>query len=173
MLATDEADFVRFVTGSSARLLRTAYVLCGDHQLAEDAVQSALTSAYVSWRRVSRADSPEAYVRRMVVNQIFGWRRRARARMERPHPLVCTLESIESHETRVTEADLIWQAVHALPARQRAVVVLRYYEDMSEQDIAAVLGIAPGTVKSTASAALAHLRSALEDRQVATEVEHR
>ena len=171
MRATNETDFVEFVTGSSARLLRTAYVLCGDHQLAEDAVQSALTSAYVHWRRVSRADRPEAYVRRMVVNQILGWRRRAGARMERPHPCVRMLQSQESHEAQITEADRIWQALLNLPLRQRAVVVLRYYEDMSEHDIAELLGIAPGTVKSTASAGLNHLRSALEDRQVASEGE--
>ena len=157
---TDD-DFSEFVLASSTRLFRTAYAVCGDYQLAEDALQAGLTSAYVSWRRVLRSDNPEAYVRRIVLNQLFSWRRRKWMRAEVPQdPL--PERSYESAGDGVVQADVIWRAVHQLPPRQRAVVVLRYLEDLSERETADLLGIRPGTVKSQASAALAQLRTRLD-----------
>jgi RNA polymerase sigma-70 factor (sigma-E family) len=146
------------------RLVRTAYAVAGDRGLAEDAVQTAFAKAYRSWRRISRLEAPEAYLRRMVVNEVLSDRRRARTRHEvassappeRPGP-----DGQAGHDPALAHDDL-WQAVSALPPRQRAVLVLRYYEDLSEQQIADALGCRPGTVKSQAAAALASLRSRLD-----------
>jgi RNA polymerase sigma-70 factor (sigma-E family) len=141
------------------RLVRTAYAVAGDLGLAEDAVQTAFAKAYRSWRRISRLEAPEAYLRRMVVNEVLNDRRLARRRHE-----VSRAEPPE----RVGEApdpfagDELWEAIAGLPPRQRAVLVLRYYEDLSEQQIADALGCRPGTVKSQASAALATLRTRLD-----------
>jgi RNA polymerase sigma-70 factor (sigma-E family) len=162
MRADDEQDFTEFVSVSSARLFRTAYAVCGDHQLAEDAVQSALVSAYRSWPRVRATDSPEAYVRRIVINQLFSWRRRRAARGEVLRGSVPERPAAQSPQDRVVESDHVWQMLRTLSPRQRAVVVLRYVEDLSEEETARALGIRPGTVKSQASTAFAHLRRRLE-----------
>jgi RNA polymerase sigma-70 factor (sigma-E family) len=142
------------------RLVRTAYAVSGDLGVAEDAVQTALAKAYRSWRRVSRADSPEAYVRRMAVNEVLNHHRTAAARRESTRPDLP--ETASSTDDPQPTRDEVWQAVLTLPPRQRAVLVLRYYEDLSEHEIAEVLGCRPGTVKSQASAALASLRARLD-----------
>jgi RNA polymerase sigma-70 factor (sigma-E family) len=162
MRAQDEAEYAELVAALSARLFHTAYAVCRDRAAAEDAVQAALISAYLSWRRVRAADSPEAYLRRMVLNQLFSWRRRASWRAEEARAQIPDTGGT-SHEDLVVDRDEVWQALAALPPRQRAVVVLRYYEDLSEAQIAEALGIRPGTVKSQTSAALAHLRRELHD----------
>ena len=162
MRAQDEAEYAELVTALSTRLFHTAYAVCRDRAVAEDAVQSALTTAYLSWRRVRAADSPEAYLRRMVLNQLFSWRRRAAWRNEESRAEVPDRAGA-SHEDQVVAHDEVWQALSALPPRQRAVVVLRYYEDLTEAQIAEALGIRPGTVKSQTSAAMAHLRRELPD----------
>jgi RNA polymerase sigma-70 factor (sigma-E family) len=162
MRAEDEAEFAELVAVLSHRLHRMAYAVCGDRPLAEDAVQSALVSAYRTWPRVREAESPEAYLRKMVVNQLLSWRRRkswnTTPALGRP-----VEPSRDSHENDVVEHQLVWAAVGDLPPRQRAVIVLRYYEGMTEADIAATLDIRPGTVKSQSSAAMARLRAALAD----------
>jgi RNA polymerase sigma-70 factor (sigma-E family) len=143
------------------RLVRTAYAVAGDRGLAEDAVQTAFAKAYRGWRRISRLEAPEAYLRRMVVNEVLNDRRRARTRHE-----VTSSAPPEQPELAAQDAaparDDLWRAVSALPPRQRAVLVLRYYEDLSELQIADALGCRPGTVKSQAAAALASLRSRLD-----------
>ena len=156
-----EGDFDGFVAAVSDKLFRTAYAITRDHQLAEDAVQSALASAYSKWRRVSRTDHPEAYVRRMVVNEVLSWRRR-RSFSERPMGDTPDLVGDASPEERIVETDAVWGALSQLPPRQRAVIVLRYYEHLSEIEIADALGVRPGTVKSQCSAALTNLRRLLE-----------
>jgi RNA polymerase sigma-70 factor (sigma-E family) len=166
--ARDEADFAQFVQGTSARLFRSAYALCGDYQLAEDAVQAAFASAYVSWRRVRNADNPEAYVRRILTNQVLSWWRRKGSRAEWPEATPPETGRVDSPEDQLVDSDLVWQAIGTLPPRQRAVIVLRYYEDLSEREIAKTLGIQPGTVKSQASAALTTLRR-LIGRQIFVE----
>lgn len=159
MRAEDEAEFAELTLAVSQRLLSTAYAVCGDRQLAEDAVQSALIKAYRSWHRVRDAESSEAYLRKMVVNELLGWRRRKSWRVV---SLDRTAEPARtSHENEVVEHELVWSLVSDLPPRQRAVIVLRYYEGLSEAEIAEILGIRPGTVKSQSAAAMAHLRAAL------------
>jgi RNA polymerase sigma-70 factor (sigma-E family) len=162
MRAEEEAEFSELAAAVSHRLLCMAYAVCGDRQLAEDAVQSVWVSAYRTWPRVRDVNHTEAYLRRMVVNQLMSWRRRkswamTTARVVEP--------SRESHENGVVEQQLVWSAVGQLPRRQRAVIVLRYYEGMSEADIAETLGIRPGTVKSAASAAMVRLRATLPDTE--------
>ena len=115
-------------------------------------MQSALGKAYARWRRVSRGDQPEAYVRRMVVNEVLTWRRR-KASTEVPTgatPLDDPRRRPVSHESTLADSDAMWQALGQLAPRQRAVVVLRYYERLSEAEIADTLGVRPGTVKSQA-----------------------
>jgi RNA polymerase sigma-70 factor (sigma-E family) len=142
------------------RLVRTAYSVSGDLGVAEDAVQTAFAKAYRSWRRISRLEAPEAYLRKMVVNEVLNDRRMARRRHE-----VTSAEPPERPGPGSPDGlvhDDMWRAISTLPPRQRAVLVLRYYEDLSEQQIADVLGCRPGTVKSQASAALASLRTRLD-----------
>ncbi|HEY3530421.1 MAG TPA: SigE family RNA polymerase sigma factor [Nocardioides sp.] len=143
------------------RLVRTAYAVSGDRGLAEDAVQTAFAKAYRSWRRISRLEAPEAYLRRMAINEVLNERRLARRRHE-----MSSAEPPERAAGGSTDEalahDEMWRAVSSLPPRQRAVLVLRYYEDLSEQQIADALGCRPGTVKSQASAALASLRTRLD-----------
>ena len=107
---------------------------------------------------MSRVEHPEAYVRRIVVNEILGTRRRGWWQRERPHESPEPPGAELSPELGVVERDAVWSAVGSLPPRQRAVIVLRYYEDLSEEQIADVLGCSRGTVKSQASAALTNLR---------------
>ena len=159
-------DFDDFFQATWPRLYRTAYAVAGDAASAEDALQSAYAKAYASWRRISRTDHPEAYVRRMVVNEILGVRRRGWWQRERPHESPEPPGAAASPELGVVEHDAVWTAVGALPPRQRAVIVLRYYEDLSEEQIADVLGCSRGTVKSQASAALAHLRRDAADLSI-------
>lgn len=146
------------------RLVRTAYAVSGDRGLAEDAVQTAFAKAYRSWRRISRLEAPEAYLRRMVVNEVLNDRRRARTRHEvtSPQPPDRPGPHDTDREDPALAHDDLWRAVSGLPPRQRAVLVLRYYEDLSEQQIAEALGCRPGTVKSQAAAALTSLRSRLD-----------
>jgi RNA polymerase sigma-70 factor (sigma-E family) len=154
-------DFTEFVAFASARLFRTAYAVSGDRQLAEDAVQAGLVSAYQSWSRVVGADDPEAYVRRIVINQLFAWHRRSFKRREVSCEVVPEPSPAPSLQDRFVDAEPVWQALRELPARQRAVVVLRYVEDLSERETAELLGIRRGTVKSRAAGGLAHLRARL------------
>jgi RNA polymerase sigma-70 factor (sigma-E family) len=163
MRAEDEAEYAELVAASFHRLHRMAYAVCGDGSLAEDAVQAALVSAYRTWPRVRDAVSSEAYLRKMVVNQLLSWRRR---KSWRTSDLGRQGEPIRaSHEDEVIEHQRVWSAVGLLPPRQRAVIVLRYYEGMTEAEISELLDIRPGTVKSQASAAMAHLRATLAETE--------
>ena len=153
-----DTEFSEFFETMWARLYRSALAIAGDRGSAEDALQAAFAKAYAAWPRVSSADQPEAYVRRMVVNEIIGSRRYGWWRRERPAADVEPARVSQSPEVGVVERDALWTAVRRLPLRQRAVIVLRYYEDLSEAEIAAALGCTRGTVKSQASAALANLR---------------
>jgi RNA polymerase sigma-70 factor (sigma-E family) len=150
----DRAEFDAFVAARSPGLLRTAYLLTRDRGQAEDLLQVALTKSWFAWRRIDGA--PEAYVRKVIVTTYATWwRRRWRAEAptadlpEIPHP-----DQTPAVDTR----DAIDRAIGQLPRRQRAVIVLRYYEDLSEAEIATALGISVGTVKSQAARAIATLR---------------
>ncbi len=154
-----DTEFAEFFRRSWAPLFRTTYAIAGDAGSAEDALQSAYAKAYAAWRKVRAADDPEAYVRRMAINELLGVRRRSWWKSERSVAEPPPTTSIGSHEPGVVQRDELWRIVLTLPVRQRAVIVLRYYEDLSEQQIADALGCSRGTVKSQASAALTTLRA--------------
>jgi RNA polymerase sigma-70 factor (sigma-E family) len=158
-----ESEYAAFFQATWARLFRSTYAVSGDFQLAEDALQAAFAKAYASWARVRTADSPEAYVRRMAINEALGIRRRPWRRHERSGASADMGEPAFSPQDLVLQQDEVWSALLSLPARQRAVIVLRYYEDLSELQIAEVLGCRPGTVKSQASAAISSLRRTLSE----------
>ena len=158
---TRDADFAELYAAAWPRLIRTTYAVAGDVALAEDALQTAFAQAYKAWARVSRADDPFAYVRRMAVNAAIAQHRKGHAKRERLVDLVPERPVVQPGLDAM-ERDEVWQAVQELAPRQRAVVVLRYYEGLSEREIADALGCRPGTVKSQASAALAHLRDRLD-----------
>jgi RNA polymerase sigma-70 factor (sigma-E family) len=159
------ADFDRFVAGSTDTLLRTAYLIVGDLGEAEDLVQDTLFEVARRWPRVRRMEHPTAYARRILVNRaVGGAKRRARRRQElaadglseRPERGQPELAGVQ-----IGEHDELIGALAALPPRQRAVIVLRYFLDLSEAEVAAALKCSLGTVKSTASRGLARLERAL------------
>jgi RNA polymerase sigma-70 factor (sigma-E family) len=147
----DQVEFDAFVVACSPRLARTAYLLVHDRQLAEDLLQTALTKAWFAWRRIE--GNPEPYVRRVMVTTAVSWWRRRWVR-EVPSDW---LPERAAPGSEVPDQDL-WQALGRLPIRQRAVVVLRFYEDLTEADTADLLRCSVGTVKSQCSKALAKLR---------------
>ena len=155
---TDE-DFAVFVAARWGSLYRLAYLLAASPTGAEDLLQTTLEKAYVNWSRIGRMEYAEAYVRRMLATTLVSGRRRAWSR-EQPWDDVPETAD-DSAEIPVLDRHLFWPLVCALPPRQRAVIVLRYYEDLSEAQIAAVLGCARGTVKSQSAAAIGALRRAL------------
>ncbi|WP_063783343.1 SigE family RNA polymerase sigma factor [Streptomyces sp. XY431] len=154
-----DAEFSAFVVGIGPRLIRLAELLTGDPHRAGDIVQSALERAYLHWPRITaNADDPTAYVRRIVVNQHRDWWRRLRNR-ELPTDRAPDRPVPADFAEQQAQRALLHQALAALTRRERAVVVLRYYGDLSEAETAAELGIAPGTVKSTLHRALSKLRA--------------
>ncbi|MGQ0468013.1 MAG: SigE family RNA polymerase sigma factor [Sporichthyaceae bacterium] len=151
-----DAEFAAFAIPAQRRLRRVAYLVCGDWHRAEDIVQTALANVYARWERIRREEGPEGYAHRAVVNAAIDERRRP-WRRERP------LEFLP--ERAAPEADgitlSVLEALATLPPRQRAVVVLRFVEDLDVEQTACLLGISPGTVKSQTSKALANLREHL------------
>ncbi|TDC72676.1 SigE family RNA polymerase sigma factor [Micromonospora sp. KC606] len=154
-----EEEFREFVAARSGALLRTAYLLAGDWATAEDLLQTALTKTYLAWKRLGGIEAVEPYARRVMVNTSTSWWRR-RWHGERPTEVLPERAGVDEIEQQL-DRDVLWQHLSALPARQRAVLVLRFYEDMSEAQTAALLEISPGTVKSQTSRALATLRRRL------------
>ncbi|MEU8392929.1 SigE family RNA polymerase sigma factor [Micromonospora sp. NPDC048842] len=154
-----EEQFREFVAARSAALLRTAYLLTGDWATAEDLLQTALTKTYLAWKRLGGIEAVEPYARRVMVNTSTSWWRR-RWHGERPTEVLPERAGVDEIEQQL-DRDLLWRHLRELPNRQRAVLVLRYYEDMSEAQTAAMLDISPGTVKSQSSRALATLRRRL------------
>jgi RNA polymerase sigma-70 factor (sigma-E family) len=158
-----DAEFAEWMQARQPRLLRTAYLLTGDVHAAEDLVQTALAKVYLAWDRVSAASSIDAYARKILVNEhTSAWRRLWRQRE--------TVTDTSRYDIAVpaTEYDgvtaTLWEAVRALPERQRAVVVLRYYEQLSEKESAEALSVSVGTIKSQSSRALDTLRAGLGAR---------
>jgi RNA polymerase sigma-70 factor (sigma-E family) len=150
--ANTRPDFEEFVVVCSERLLRTAYLLTRDAGLAEDLLQTALTKAWFAWNRLE--DQPEPYVRKILVNTYATWWRR-KWRGERP---TSDLPDQAGPGVGAETSHDLWVALGHLPRRQRAVVVLRFFDDLSAADTAATLGCSVGTVKSQTSRALAKLR---------------
>jgi RNA polymerase sigma-70 factor (sigma-E family) len=155
-----EAEFTEFMHARWPRLVRLGYGLTGDLGLAEDLAQTALAKAFASWQRVRRAGDPDAYVRRIMVNANNSRFRKRRVRerlMDAPSdalPQPGTEDATCQHDDR----SALIAALMNLPQGQRAVVVLRYWMDMTETEVAATLGCSAGNVKSQASRALAKLR---------------
>ena len=151
-------------------LLRYAVVLTGDRDFAQDVVQEALARAHVRWRRISDSASPEAYVRRMVLNEYLSWRRRWAVRHvhavgERLVELDDARGGVADHAQGVVDADELWHRLATLGRKQRAVLVLRYYEQLQDEAIAELLSCSPATVRSQASKALRTLRLSSERQE--------
>ena len=153
-------DFEEYAAVAWPALYRFAYLLAGNHADAEDVAQQTLVKAFQAWPRVWRASSPESYVRRILVNAFLEGRRPARVRRE-----VLTDAAPERGRAAGEPEDrlVLWSQVRLLAPRQRAVIVLRFYEDLTERQTAEVLGCSVGTVKSTTHGALTRLRTALAE----------
>jgi RNA polymerase sigma-70 factor (sigma-E family) len=156
-------SFEEFVQGSSPRLFRTALLLAGhDRAAAEDLLQLALERAYRHWERICRSEDPERYVRRILANAANDrWRLRARRR-ERPLRPGDAPRAADDHAAAIADRDFLMRALAGLPSRQRTVLVLRYFSDLAEAEIADALGCSVGTVKSQVSRGLTRLRAATE-----------
>jgi RNA polymerase sigma-70 factor (sigma-E family) len=152
----DEDGFEAFAAASGRRLRHAARLLTGDEGRAEDLVQTALARTYLRWDRI-RADDPTAYVRRVLYTAHAEWWRR-KWRHEYATGDLPDRPATGDHATEYAERDRLRSALALLTPRERAVVVLRFYEDLGERETAATLGVAVGTVKSTCSRALAKLR---------------
>jgi RNA polymerase sigma-70 factor (ECF subfamily) len=159
-----EEEFRQFVAARSAALLRTAYLLVGDWSHAEDVLQLALTRTYLAWRRLGAIDAAEAYARRVLITTATSWWRR-RWHGERPADVLPERVAGDAIDSWL-EREVMWRHLRALPARQRAVLVLRFYEDLTEADTARILGVAVGTVKSHCARALSTLRARLAESGV-------
>lgn len=163
-MGVGDADFREYVNSRGRALLRSAYLLTGNLADAEDLVQSALAKTYQAWDRIEDRAAIDGYVRRAIVNTHISWWRRRK---------VDEYPTDEIPDQPVADAsgdselrDVLKRAVDRLPQRMRAAVVLRYFEDMTEAEVADVLGVSQGTVKSTVSRAVAKLR---EDRDLLAE----
>lgn len=157
--ADRDADFAAWMSARQPVLLRTAYLICGDQHTAEDLTQTTLAKMYLAWDRIRDREHIDAYARRVLVNEHrSGWRRPFRRR----EVLAERLPEQGTDDTRYDGlGDALWAFVSTLPPRQRAVVVLRFYEELTEAETADLLGISVGTVKSSTSRALAALRTQL------------
>jgi RNA polymerase sigma-70 factor (sigma-E family) len=151
-------DFVEFATAAVPRLRRTAFLLCGDWHTAEDLAQTTLTKVFVSWRRIRRQDAAFSYASRTLVNTYIASRRGRRASEIVTDVLPERLAMPDSPETRM----VVMAALATLAPRARAVVVLRFWADMSVDQVAEVLGCSEGTVKSQTARALDKMRPVLE-----------
>ena len=159
---TDD-EFAELVHASWSSLYRTAYLIVGDHGLAEDLVQTALARTYASWRKVRSVEAGPAYARTTLVNTAAEWIRKRSWRRELPTETL-TEPPVDPHDA--TLRPTVIAALARLAPRQRACVVLRYYEDLSVAETARVLGCSEGTVKSQTHDALAVLRVHLGDAVV-------
>lgn len=153
-------DFDAYVRASGPRLARLAFLLTGDHDTAEDLLQTAYAKVLPRWRHVSRYDDPDAYLRRVMVNTRTSWWRRVRGR-ESVRAEVPDVTSAGDHAADEAVLDEVLAALRRLPRRQQVAVVLRHYCDLSEAETAAVMGISVGGVKSQTSKGLVALRAAL------------
>ena len=155
-----ESEFQGFVLGRRRALMRTAYLLTGDPGRAEDLVQTALAKAYVAWRRVRDVDDPDAYVARILINAHTSEQRRKRVREWFPGTV--PERAVGDRADAVADRSALMAALATLAPRQRAVIVLRFWEDRSENDVAHLLGCSVGTVRSQTSRGLAKLRASPE-----------
>lgn len=156
-------EFHEFMAARGPALLRTAYLLTGNREEAEDLLQGSMATLLVHWRRVGH-EHPEAYVRRIIVNaHLTRWRRLR----QHETPVDSVPDRVtDDHTTSYVLRDEMWSALARLPRRQRAVLVLRFYEDLSERETAETLGCSVGTVKSQTAKAIAKLRAEMSPQAV-------
>ena len=167
MAVRDEEEFHDFVAARSESLFRTALLVVGDHQLAQDLLQESLVRTYVAWPRLREVRNAEAYARRVVVTTSISWRRR-RSFHERPVEVLPEATAggpgwPDLADAVACRTDL-WTQLQALPPRQRAAVALRYCEDLSEAQTSELMGCSVGSVKKHASLGLAKLRDRMGAR---------
>lgn len=164
-MAERDREYVEFVEAASASLRRTAFLVCGDRHQADDIVQDAFYKLYLSWPKVRKVGNPLSYVRRMVVNAAYDGSRR-------PWRREVSIAELPDRGHRDdfaighAERDEVLEVLRGLAPRQRACVVLRYYEDLSVEQTAEILGCSQGTVKSQAARGLDTLRQAIEDTRL-------
>ncbi len=165
-MGTDtDGEYTAYVSARLPRLHRTAYLMCGDAHRADDLVQATLVSLYVHWRRASSAHNLDGYVHRIMTHRFVDEKRRPWSRVElHAEPP----ERGTAPPDGVDERDTVVAALRRIPPGQRAVIVLRYFEDLSVEDTAAALGCSTGTVKSQCARGLVALRTALGDAQTIT-----
>lgn len=157
---TGQVSFDEVVASSERRLLRLALMLSGGVHSAEDLVQTVLARAHRRWDRIGSVDQVDAYLSKMVVNEFLSWRRRLK-NQELPLAELPDAPAGDDVSSRVAQRDAAWRLLAGLPRQQRAVLVLRFYEDLPDEEIAAVLDCSQGTVRSHASRGLATLRANL------------
>jgi RNA polymerase sigma-70 factor (sigma-E family) len=158
-------EFEEYASARGHDLVRLGYTVSGDYQRAEDLAQIALMQAFKHWRRVRRTEDPHNYVRRILVNSYLSMTRR-RSFTEAPAADLDTDRTVPDPAIDIVNSDDLWRALARLSARERVVLVLRYYQDMDDRTIAEVLGIKPSSVRATACRALASLRAARQSRRV-------
>jgi RNA polymerase sigma-70 factor (sigma-E family) len=157
--------FEEFAATRMPGLLRFAAVLAGDRATAEDLAQEVLIRAYARWDRIGCLDRPELYVRKMMLNEFLNWRRRSSRQIPVGGMAGEPASIAPDHAAEYNEREALLAELGKLPRRQRAVLVLRYYEDRGDSEIADLLGCSPGTVRSHASRALAALRVEMSPRR--------
>ena len=163
-MSSPEQEYREFAGSRAASLHRTAYLLCGDWHLADDLVQETFVQTFRHWRRVQRADNQNAYVKRILINEFNRhWQRYGGLPVADNDRLEVAVPDISDEV--VNRADLL-RALLTLPARQRATVVLRYLEGMSERETAAVMRCSEGTVKSQTARALIALEGCLKHKEL-------
>jgi len=159
--------FERFVASKGQSLMRLAFVLCGDRHQAEDLTQVVLTKAYRKWRQIETAESPDAYVRKILVNTFVSWRRLKSSHEvlvgDVPDDIADNAPGNDDLADVIASFDYAKQLLSRLSRQSRAILVLRYYADLDDAAIASELGISQSSVRSTASRALATLRTVLVD----------
>jgi RNA polymerase sigma-70 factor (sigma-E family) len=158
-------EFEEYVSARGQELVRLGFTVSGDYQRAEDLAQIALMQAFRSWRKVRKADDPHHYVRRILINAYLSMTRR-RSFSEAPTAEIDSPHTVPDPATGIVNSDDLWRALAALSARERVVLVLRYYQDLDDRTIADVLGIKPSSVRSTASRALATLRATRQSQRI-------
>ncbi|MFL6077979.1 MAG: SigE family RNA polymerase sigma factor [Mycobacteriales bacterium] len=158
-------SFDAYVSGRGSALLRTAYLLTGDRYLAEDLVQEVLVKAHRHWARVIRLDYPDAYLRKAMLRQYLSWRRLRRSAEITVEAIPDRPTADDDHPERHADRDVLWSLLADLPRQQRAVLVLRYYEDLPDAEIGRLLGCATATVRAHAARGLARLRETTTQSQ--------
>jgi RNA polymerase sigma-70 factor (sigma-E family) len=165
---TAAEEFVEFATAASPRLRRMAFLLCGDWHAAEDLVQTTLAKVFVSWHKIRRQDAEHAYAARTLINSYLADKRRKRSTEILTGELPERPVQPPGLETRI----IVLNALATLPAKSRTVVVLRYWADLSVDQVADLLGCSPGNVKSQSARALSKLRAVLDEEHEARDIQH-